>query len=282
MISVADIGSNSIRLAVYDVSDGNVSMLFDRKYTVGLASYVNDGLLSDDGIEVCTSTLNEIISITKSLKVEKTLLFATASLRNITNTEYACMRLKELTGYDVDVISGEDEAYYDRLAVKELCDEDTMVLDIGGGSTEVILPDGRMYSFPLASLNSYRKYIKGIVGEVDDYRKISESFYQLLEKTERTVCRKVLAIGGSMQAYDRMVRRLKSDDLFAVLENDREKAIDALLKCSPERIHTFFCGLAILRSVMKYYGADSVSVSYRSCREGYLIAYLQKEGILNV
>lgn len=281
MIAVTDIGSNSIRFAVYNPSKHPLEIIFGKRYPVGLASYVENGKLNERGIEVCVDVLNEIKAVTEALNIKEVLLFATASLRNISNSATAVEHIHLMTGLKIDIISGEQEAAYDLLACGEELDDDQMICDIGGGSTELIFADKTMYSIPYGSLKAFSSLESETVGTEEEYLKITDNFYDLLKRVEPRKIKKLTAIGGSMQALAAMNARLgltnrfsDIDILFEYLVNDRKSVINNLLKCSPDRIHTFFCGLAILRAIGRYFAIEEVVVSFNSCREGYLYAYL--------
>lgn len=281
MIAVTDIGSNSIRFAIYNPCQKGAENIFGKRYPVGLAAYVTEGALSERGIEVCANVLSEIKSITAALNIQEVLLFATASLRNITNSAAVLDRIRQLTGLNIDIISGEQEAAYDLLACGEELDDSHMICDIGGGSTELIFADKTMYSFPYGSLKAFKSLQIETVGTDEEYLQVTAAFYDLLKAVKPQKIRKLTAIGGSMQALVAMNSRLglstqfeDVDKLFELLKTDRKAVINCLLQCSPDRIHTFFCGLAILRAIGHYFSIEEVAVNFNSCREGYLYAYL--------
>ncbi len=110
--AIIDIGSNSMRLTLYDIEGENFKILFREKVMTGLAGYVEDGKLSTEGIECACAGLLNFKSILKTLEIKNVSVFATASLRNISNTDQALSAIFKATGYLVEVISGEDEALF--------------------------------------------------------------------------------------------------------------------------------------------------------------------------
>ena len=109
---VIDIGSNSMRLTVYDAERNTFRILFKEKIMTALASYVEYGALSEEGIESACSGLMEFRERLEVLEIRDIYVFATASLRNITNTEDALNQIYAKTGFAVEVISGYEEALY--------------------------------------------------------------------------------------------------------------------------------------------------------------------------
>ena len=110
--AIIDIGSNSIRLTLYETEGQSFKILFREKIMAGLAGYVEDGKLSAEGIECACAGLLTFRKILQTLQIENTRIFATASLRNVSNTERALSVIRAATGFSVEVISGEDEALF--------------------------------------------------------------------------------------------------------------------------------------------------------------------------
>ena len=163
--AIIDIGSNSIRLTLYETDGLSFKILFREKIMAGLAGYVEDGKLSAEGIECACAGLLTFRGILQTLAIDRISVFATASLRNISNTKQALSVIHAATGYSVEVISGEDEALFGYAgAMRELHLTGGAFLDIGGASTEIVtFEDGRpvdFASFPIGSLSLYRRCVK--------------------------------------------------------------------------------------------------------------------------
>lgn len=140
--AIIDIGSNSMRLTVYEVAGETFKILFREKSMAGLAGYVEEGRLSPEGIARACSGLLEFRETLAALDITAVAVFATASLRNIFNTAEAVWAIQTATGFSVEVLSGTEEAllgYYG--AGLEVHCTSGAFLDIGGGSTEVVVFD---------------------------------------------------------------------------------------------------------------------------------------------
>lgn len=125
----------------------------------GLSGYVEDGRLSAEGIECACAGLLTFRGILQTLAIDRISVFATASLRNISNTEQALSVIHAATGYFVEVISGEEEALFGYAgAMQELRLSSGAFLDIGGASTEIVTFDGgtpvNFASFPIGLAES--------------------------------------------------------------------------------------------------------------------------------
>lgn len=138
--AIVDLGSNTIRLSLYNtLENGGFETLFSKKYMAGLAGYVSHGIMSNDGINQACAVLLDFKILLQQLSVKDMHVFATASLRNIKNTEKALETIKRRTGLSVDVIEGSEEGilgYYGALYTTDL--KNGMMFDIGGGSTEFV------------------------------------------------------------------------------------------------------------------------------------------------
>ena len=147
--AIVDLGSNTVRLSVYSLEpDKSCRLLFSDKETAGLNNYLVDRVLSKPGIQRACDALNHFRGLLEQFGVEQMRVFATASLRNIQNTQQAVEEIAAATGIQVEVISGALEAelgYYGVIRDRNL--ENGVVFDIGGGSAEIArIQGGRVAS----------------------------------------------------------------------------------------------------------------------------------------
>ena len=84
---IVDIGSNTVRLNVYNIEKNNVELMFSKKLQVGLLNYRKKKILKPDGVKVLIETIENFLEILKFLKITNYHFFATASLRNIKNKD---------------------------------------------------------------------------------------------------------------------------------------------------------------------------------------------------
>ena len=105
MYAVIDIGSNTIRMVLYKVVNGELRQMLNSKEPAGLVGYVENGRLTGEGIDKLTDTLSHFKLILESVRVKKVLPFATASLRNIENRDEALSAVQKTCGWRVRVSS---------------------------------------------------------------------------------------------------------------------------------------------------------------------------------
>lgn len=186
---VIDVGSNTIRLVIYEVKENRIESLFSNKNTAGLIGYVNDGELSRKGIRKACDVLNSLQKVAAHAQVEKLYVFATASLRNIANTKEAVEEIEKETGLDIDVISGHDEAELDfEGAAHAQKLKDGIMVDIGGGSTEVVaFADGKItdaVSLEFGSLSMYKTYVSRLFPKNSEERAIRKKVENEIKKVK--------------------------------------------------------------------------------------------------
>ena len=138
--AIIDIGSSTVRMAVYDISPaGGAEMLLKKKHIVGLAGYVEDGRMTQAGIDKAVDILLEFRSFLDCFHIDHVRAFTTAALRNASNSREAVAEIERRTGLSIRVISGDEEATFDFIgATHGLAGERGLLVDIGGGSTELV------------------------------------------------------------------------------------------------------------------------------------------------
>lgn len=288
--AVIDIGSNSIRLTLYETHDKSFKILFREKIMAGLAGYVEDGKLSAEGMECACAGLLTFRSILQTLEIAHVNVFATASLRNISNTAQVLSVIHAATDYTVEVISGEEEAVLGYAgAMQELHLTSGAFLDIGGASTEIVtFEQGNpvdFASFPIGSLSLYRNCVKKILPGTGSLKRLRQEILQTIQIGKNTPEPRPLlvGVGGTARAALKMVRYYykcskdcrtitgeQLDGLCKFLCSGKKDASDLILRLEAERIHTLVPGVLILQHVFHLFGAQQLVVSKYGVREGYL------------
>ena len=171
--ALINMGSNSIRLTVYDLKKDGFQVLFKEKIMAGLAGYVEHGRLTQDGISCACQSLKEFQNTVELLEIGGLSVFATASLRNISNTAEAVEQILRATGISVEVLTGEEEAACD------IAEDGGLFVDIGGASTEMAMFMGqhlqKVVSVPVGSLKLYRDCVKKILPGVGSFRRMDKA-----------------------------------------------------------------------------------------------------------
>jgi exopolyphosphatase/guanosine-5'-triphosphate,3'-diphosphate pyrophosphatase len=294
MYCIIDIGSNTMRLSCYRVIDQQLTYVFHKKRMAGLASYVEEnGNLSKKGLEKAIEILNDFKKIIQSVGIDTVYIIATASFRNVNNTQDILTQIKNTTDFDVEVLSGKEEAVYDFIGASYLtASRDGMVVDIGGGSTELVFySDGiinNALSLPFGSLNLYSKKVAKLFPKKDEVHEIRKLIKDSLDKLGITIDnQKILGVGGTNRAVCKLYNEffgLPSDNkvmkcskitkMLHKIREDKRIALSYILQIVPERIHTIIPGMIIMDEINKYYQCNDVEVSSWGVKEGYLIQKL--------
>ena len=288
--AIIDIGSNSIRLTLYETEGQSFKILFREKIMAGLAGYVEDGRLSAVGIECACAGLLSFRATLNTLKIENVSVFATASLRNISNTEQALSVIRAATGYPVEVISGEDEALFGYAgAMQELHLTSGAFMDIGGASTEIVTFDNGspadFASFPIGSLSLYKSCVKKILPGEGSLKRLHQAINSAIDVRGCSLEARplIVGVGGTARAVLKLVKNYykisdecrsitpeQLDGLCEFLCSGEKAAADLILRMEPERIHTLVPGLLIMQHVFHLFHAQQLVVSKYGVREGYL------------
>lgn len=163
-VGVVDLGSNSIRLVVYDRLSRAPLPRFNEKSLCRLgASLDADGNLGEEAMECVARALVRFVAIARAMGVEAPALLATESIRNAPNGEAFKARLEAESGLTVRILSGDDEARFAAMGViAGFHEPNGLVGDLGGGSLEIAEVRGHRVgggrtSMPLGALHIARR-----------------------------------------------------------------------------------------------------------------------------
>lgn len=167
-VAVIDIGSNTIRLLIGRVTDGKLDRMKSIRQVSRLARDIaSKGSLNKDSVDISIRTLVNIKAICESYAVDQIIAIGTSALREAVDTGAFLKLVKEKTGIDVNVISGDTEADLtikgirlgSAVASNSAC---SIIVDIGGGSTELILDfdTNVKYSLPIGAVTLLELCIK--------------------------------------------------------------------------------------------------------------------------
>lgn len=294
MYAVIDIGSNTIRLTLYYVEDNRFTLMLNKKVTAGLAGYIQNKHMSETGIEKGEEALKTLSKLLSYIQTKRLICFATAPLRGIDNADEVKARFEKICGTEITILTGEEEAELDYYGAKQtFIEKEGLVVDIGGGSTELVYfkDDKPVFSksIPLGSLVMYRKHVKEILPSKDEMKTIEKEIEEVLEKTypKKYTISRICGIGGTVRGCGKVLASLQKDknkaeiylpkDIERLLETNKSDSTDVILKNEPERIHTLLPGACILHAVCKYFDAESIRVSKTGVREGCLAKILDEE-----
>ena len=293
--AIIDIGSNTIRMAVYQIEGRQFSLLMKRKHTVGLAGYLENGRLVRAGIEKTVKILRGFTSFIDTFRIPHVHAFATAALRSAVNSRAAVGEIARRTGVQVRIISGDEEAMYDFIgATQNIAHADGIMIDIGGGSTEIVSFAGRAmqgrWSLPLGSLAMSKEYATGLLPVPAECAAIKDAVTGILAKTPAVRdlrARHMVGMGGVLSSASRVHALLHPEETPRLLPADAlpqmiamfgsgrpltEADTAVLLRAAPDRLHNIVPGMIIARVLAETFAAEDITCSEGGVREGYIRA----------
>lgn len=294
-VSVVDIGSNSIRLVIYEGLSRAPTVLFNEKVLCGLGKgLATTGRMDDEGVSRALAALKRFGALSRQARATAMYVLATAAAREAQNGPDFIRRAEEILGQRIEVLTGEQEALYSALGiVSGFHDPDGIAGDLGGGSLELIDIKGRELStgitLPLGGL----RLSETAGGSIAKARAYSRKLIKPAAMLERGRGRTFYAVGGTWRniaklhmemrnyplhmmqgyelAYDEIVRFL--EDIISGA-NVRDPAWGLISK-SRRTLLPF--GAVAMREVLEVMRPERVSFSAQGVREGYLYSLLSEE-----
>ncbi len=294
-ISVVDIGSNTIKMKVFEYNINLLKEIRSEVRNAKLISYIENGILSYDGIHLLCKTLTEFKTISDMLDSGIFKCFATASLRKTDNSNDILLEVKNNTGLEIDLVTGDEEAHLSFVGVKRsdpAFPENGILLDMGGGSTEIVLFEDRntvnSRSMGFGSLSLFLEYSSPNFDEMKQHA--------LNEVDSLPFCNKridsAILVGGTALAINKLYRLFfKSKDpyemsfhnlkeLYYRLKNYSNEIISLLEENVPDRTTTVIPGLAAYIGIFERFGVETIKVTTHGIREGYVYEKILKNGEL--
>lgn len=292
--AIIDIGSNSVRLVVYDGPSRIPFILFNEKVMAGLgASLGATGRMDGDAMERGLTALARFRLLCAEMAVSQLRCVATAAVREASNGGEFLARARAI-GLDVEILSGEEEGIASGHGViSAIPDADGIVGDLGGGSLELVrVKDGRVHgavSLPLGVLRLPDIRAKG-KGALERH------VAKLLRACGWDAMEKGLPfylVGGSWRALSRLDMRLtqfplplihnyempadRAAHLARVISHMGRDALKAIPSFTTSRIPTLPNAAALLSVMVRQLGASRMVTSGYGLREGLLYETLPEE-----
>lgn len=243
-VAVVDIGSNSVRLVIYDGYKLAPSPLFNEKMLCGLARGLNEtGCLNPEGVVSAFNTISRFVKLTRVMGIKNLHIIATSAVRDAIDGKDFVKKVEDAHKVKVSVLSGECEAKYAAYGViSSIKDAEGVVGDLGGGSLELITVHGNKigkgYSFPIGPLRvdtSGKSSRQNYIAEIDAYFK-KFHFKSLTKKNFYAVggaFRNIAKIHATRKGYPlKVIHNLVIDakELYATLEIIARMSPSALQK----------------------------------------------------
>jgi len=213
-VGVIDIGSNSIRMVVYEkTSRYAFHLLHEEKSKVRISenAYKFDGNLQEEPMERTFLALRDFLQICHSFQTRKILCVATSALRDAPNQKLFTQRVKRELKLNIKVISGEKEAYFGAIACANLLpqQENALSIDIGGGSTEFTLIHKNVVLEPI-SLKLGTVRLKELFFDNNNIEGAIEYIDKELTKLNTLDVTTLIGIGGTFRAISNSIMKTEN------------------------------------------------------------------------
>jgi exopolyphosphatase/guanosine-5'-triphosphate,3'-diphosphate pyrophosphatase len=276
-VAAIDQGTNTTRLLVADVEDGDARELHRETRITRLGEGVDTrGRLLPVPIARVRNTLSDYRRTAESLGAERTLLIATSAVRDAENGEAFLGEIEWSYGFATQLLSGDDEAELTRRGIGGLA-AGTLLVDIGGGSTELVLDDFQT-SLPLGAVRFTERHGEKIPA-------LEAAAHAMLPPLEPAKAVGVAGTITTLAALDLGLERYERErvdghiltragaraqlERLAALPLEERRSVPAL---DPERAPVIVAGAAILVAILDGYELDGIRASERDILDGAALA----------
>ncbi|RCJ41187.1 exopolyphosphatase [Nostoc minutum NIES-26] len=315
IIAAIDLGTNSLHMVVVKIDPTlpSFSIIAREKETVRLGDRdIATGELKPEIMEKAIATLGRFQEVAKTFDAETVIAVATSAVREAPNGKDFLHKVEAEVGLSVDLISGQEEArriYLGVLSGMEFHNQPHIIIDIGGGSTELILGD----SHEPRTLTSTKVGAVRLTSELIATDPISNVEFQYLQAyargtLERSVDEvlaniqlgespRLIGTSGTIETLALIHARDNSGSVPSTLNGyefslkDLREWVNRLRKLSnseraeipgmPEkRAEVILAGAVILQEAMTLLGVESVTACGRSLREGVIVDWMLAHGLI--
>ena len=277
IVAAIDLGTNTTRLLVADIDDGRVDELHRETRITRLGEGV-DGRrrLLPVPIARVRNALSDYRRTAESLEAERTLLVATSAVRDAENGEAFLGEIEWSYGFTTRLLSGDEEAGLIRRGVGPV-EPGTLLVDIGGGSTELVL-DGFHTSLPLGSVRFTERYGEDVGAAAEAARALLPELQPEAAVGVAATITTLAALDLGLDRYDRervdghlLTREGARAQLerLAGLPLEERRRVPAL---DPERAPVIVAGAAILVAILDNYRLEAIRLSERDLLDGAALA----------
>jgi len=295
-VAVIDIGTNSTRLLVADVADGRVEEVERRTEVTRLGRGVDlSGSLSSEAIEAVCSVIAAYVHLYERLDVDRVAAIATSAVRDAANGEAFIAELRERFALTARPIGGDQEAMLTYLGATSPQPPagSVLVIDIGGGSTELIVGSGGSVAFRTSlQLGVVRQTERHLIGDPPAPSELEELADEVLARLRQAIedapsVDSAIAVAGtptSLAAIDLRLdpydpgrvegHRLTLGSIQRMLSRLASLALEQRQQVRglhPDRAQAIVAGTVILIEVMRAFELDEVTVSEHDILHGMAI-----------
>jgi exopolyphosphatase/guanosine-5'-triphosphate,3'-diphosphate pyrophosphatase len=291
-VAIIDIGSNSIRLCVYDGLIRTPTPMFNEKVLCGLGQGLDgSGALNPEGVPMAKAALGRFVSLAKAMGVARLDVLATAAVREAKDGRAFVADIERETGAKITILSGEEEAKMAALGV--MCGKPGMtglVADLGGGSLDLVEVDhggfGSFASLPLGVLRILEKagedrakgldYVEKHLNKIDWISGMQGRPLYAVGGAWRALARICIAqTGYPLQVLDNFtIGRRDAIELIDLISRQSKKSLEKFAAIPKKRVATLPQASLLLLHLLLLAKPERLIFSVYGLREGQFYKYL--------
>lgn len=291
-VAVVDIGSNSVRLVVYDGLRRSPSPIFNEKILCGLGRGVaTKGKLAEEGIIRAIAALKRFRALARQIGAKHVFAVATAAAREASNGPQFIAKAEKALGYDIKILTGKEEARFAALGViAGIPGADGVAGDLGGGSLELIdIKDGKLrdgITLPLGPLRLMD--LSG--GSIEKAREIIDETFAKTDILKVLDGRTFYAVGGTWRNLAKLhmaqghyplhvlhcyrLSKQQAMSLSGLVAHLSPNSLKEIREVSRSRSDTMPFGALVLERLLAHCQPSAVEISVYGVREGLLFSKL--------
>ena len=293
IVAAIDIGSNSVKIAVAEISGDSLNFIRQQRERVRLDKILREKFLSPESIEKSAAAVEKFRSIAENLRAETIIAVATASAREATNSADFVGEIQRRTGVCVKVLAAEEEARLIGLAARRYFQAEKGALlniDIGGGSTELSLMKTnaaeKLFSMPLGAVGLTEKFVSANPPSEREIENLRVEIRRTLEKPAQALSGEnwhlTTGTSGTILKFAALLRAENGEFYFQdLVELNRKLARmtvaerAALPAISEKRAELLVAGGLILEGVMRDLKIEKIQPCAFALREGVIFDFLE-------
>jgi exopolyphosphatase/guanosine-5'-triphosphate,3'-diphosphate pyrophosphatase len=287
LCAAIDIGSNTTRLLVAEPGEGRLRTVMEqRAYTRIDSASRRKGRITAEKVAEITDAVATQVRLAQELGAEAIRTVATAAIREAKNRDKVVAEIERGAGVKVEVLSEEEEGRLAFLgATKTLghpVEGEIGVVDVGGGSSEVILgtvPEGvrRVHSFGIGSGLLSDKYLNDDPPSAAELRDVREHIAEFFEDVEIEQPAQAVAVGGSATSLRKLVGAVLEYETLEravrVLASDEIAEVARRFELDPRRVRILPSGVLLLEKLSQLLG-QPLQIGKGGLREGIILDLL--------
>lgn len=302
-LGVIDVGSNTVHLLVVDAHPGASPVPYhSQRSTLRLMRYLDaDGAITEEGQRLIVDAIREAVAAVAEIGVDDLIATATSAIREAANGEEVLARITRETGTVLQVLSGEDEARITMLAVRRWLGwsaGEILLFDIGGGSFEIAqgadeYPDVQV-SLPLGAGRTTINFLQEDPPQREAVSVLRAHAREVFTETRRQLFRgrprptRVVGTSKTIRSLGRLIGGPPdpvTGDLAPLhyaglreweptLREMPGTVREYLPGITPERGYQILAGAIVLRTAMKVFEVETLTISPWALREGIVLRYI--------